>query len=345
MDAIWKSRSASGLQSDTSCEHATIQECQDLVNSPPLVEYKYVAEGRANVVFSIWERSGTEMVEGRFKRTLLRVPKATSGVTPCNYESLQAFQENMVEARIGRQHLVPQILISISADVASLLNEAWAKDKSNGSHNNESSVIQPGHAMLVEDMRASPGYKVFEFKPKWLAQSPIAPSDAKRCRTCAREAYRNSNKMTKGLPVSVPICPLGLVHSDRAVVEHTIERLAPEWTKEDHKRLLDAFETTGVLKKIREVQVAGDAGRALLEDPSNMDFGLAMTMRDCSCYIRMPSASNMDVEIKLADTDKKNWEDKEIYWQDTHWNLVDNGWYTCEEEVRPPITTECFLGA
>jgi len=344
MDTIWARRSTLGSTNDNFDEDDTVRQCQELVNSPELVDYKYVAEGRANIVFSIWERGGAEAVKGRFERTLLRVPKATTGVTPCDYESLQAFQQKVVEESIGRQHLVPQILISISADIADLLNAEWARGKSKSSkHYSNSSVIQAGYAMLVEDMSASLGYKVLEFKPKWLAQSPIAPAGSKRCRTCAREAYRNSQLMAEGVAVSVPICPLGLVNEDRAIIQHTIERLAPEWTVLDHTRLLDAFEQSGILRKIREIQTTGDSDNALLENPSSVGFGLAMTMRDCSCYVRMPLDTDKNVEVKLADTDKKNWEEKQIYWQKTHWNLVDNGWYICTEQVDPPVVTECLL--
>jgi inositol-pentakisphosphate 2-kinase len=339
MQAIWRERSKPTSQSsphyDKDLEIVTLQQCEDLINDPQKVDYRYVAEGRANIVFSVWELKGSTTSKGRFEGTLLRVPKATPGVTPCDYEILQAFHENQVEGHIGRQHLVPQVLIHISAEVADILNSKREKENS--------SVIRAGYAMLIEDMSESPGYSVLEFKPKWLAQSPIAPPDAKRCRTCAREAFRNSQKRARGQTVTVPVCPLGLVHEDRAVVVNTIKRLAPGWTDRDRRRLSDAFESSGILKTLREIQTEGDPDRALLDNPSGADFGLAMTLRDCSCYIRMPSDIDKDVEIKLADVDKKNWEEKQTYWQESHKNLVDNGWYTCDEQVDIPMVTECVL--
>ncbi|KAI0195380.1 inositol pentakisphosphate 2-kinase-like protein [Xylaria flabelliformis] len=340
MEAIWKEQSKPIPQDSPSCDgnlgdDDTLQECENLVNSPQKVDFKYVAEGRANVVFSIWESGNPTATKGRFEGTLLRVPKATLGVTPCDYETLQAFHENQVEGRVGRQHLVPQILIQITAEVADILHKKRNKT--------DDSEIRAGYAMLIQDMSASPGYSVLEFKPKWLAQSPIAPQNAKRCRTCAREAFRNNQKRAKGKTASIPICPLGLVHEDPAVVVDTIKRLTPEWTQSNQKRLSDAFERSGILKKLRELQTKGDPGRALLDNPSDPDFGLAMTLRDCSCYVRMPTDLSEDVEIKLADVDKKNWEEKQTYWQESHWNLVDNGWYTCEEQVDTPIVTECVL--
>ncbi|KAF2966842.1 hypothetical protein GQX73_g6688 [Xylaria multiplex] len=339
MEAIWKQRSEpisqGSLYDGEDIGINMLRECEDLVNSPGKVNFEYVAEGRANVVFSVSELAGSTASKGRFEGTLLRVPKATLGVTPCDYKTLQDFHEHQVEGRVGRQHLVPQVLIQISNEIADILHKK--RNKTDGSE------IRAGYAMLIQDMSASPGYVVLEFKPKWLAQSPIAPSDSKRCRTCAREAFRNNKKCAKGEAVAVPLCPLGLVHEDPAVVVDTIRRLAPEWTGLDRKRLSDAFERTGILKKLRELQTKGDQDRALLDNPSDPDFGLAMTLRDCSCYVRMPTDASVGVEIKLADVDKKNWEEKQTYWQESHWNLVNNGWYTCEEQVDTPILTECVL--
>ncbi|KAI0879566.1 inositol-pentakisphosphate 2-kinase-domain-containing protein [Hypoxylon argillaceum] len=339
MHSIWRRLSRPISQDDPhhngDIETNALQECEDLVNNPQRVSFQYVAEGRANVVFSIWESDHPTARKGRFEGTLLRVAKATPGVTPCDYETLQDFHKNQVEDRVGRQYLVPQALIRISAEVAKRLHSKRVKV--------DESEIRAGYGMLIQDMSASPGYSVLEFKPKWLAQSPIASPGAKRCRTCAREAFRNHQKQEEGQVVTVPICPLGLVHEDPDVVMDTIRRLAPAWTAQEQKRLSDAFERTGILRKLRELQTKGDPGRALLDNPSDEDFGLAMTLRDCSCYVRMPVDGDGDLEIKLADVDKKNWKGKQAYWRETHRNLVDNGWYTCEEQVNPAIVTACVL--
>ncbi|KAI8634561.1 inositol-pentakisphosphate 2-kinase-domain-containing protein [Xylariaceae sp. FL1651] len=341
MEAIWRKRSKPTLKTDRhydgDLESTALRQCEDLINTPGQLDFKYVAEGRANVVFSIWESKDPAAQKGRFEGTLLRVPKATQGITPCDYKTLHDFHENQVEVQVGPEHLVPQTLINISADVASTLNAKRNKNK------DDDSVIQAGYAMLIQDMSESPGYSVLEFKPKWLAQSPIAPPGATRCRTCAREAFRNSQRVKAGKAVTVPICPLGLLHEDHAVVTYTIARLAPEWTKRDRERLADALKESRILEKLRELQTKGDPGSALLDNPSDPAFGLAMTLRDCSCYVRMPLDVEKDVEIKLADVDKKNWEEKQSYWQESHWNLVNNGWYTGEGQDEAHIDTACVL--
>ncbi|KAI1213003.1 uncharacterized protein F4807DRAFT_308158 [Annulohypoxylon truncatum] len=319
-------------------------------------EFTHLAEGRANAVFRIREPKDPGVPAGFFRGTLLRVPKATPDVVPCDYESLQDFQEKFVDVCVGRQHLVPQILVRITQAVATALNarrDAALRANANGNGNIKGcdlkSTILPGYAMLVEDMGPSPGCKALEFKPKWLAQSPLAPADATRCRTCAREALRlaklrkKAGFRTAAVPVPAPVCPLGLLHADRAVVMSTLERLAPgpSWTERDRERLADAFRESGVLERLRDLQEEGDSGDALFTRPSDPRFGLSMTLRDCSCFVRVPVDPDAPVTIKLADVDKKNWRQKQAYWQRRHNDLVDDGWYRGAEKT--PVETACVL--
>ncbi|KAI1490652.1 inositol-pentakisphosphate 2-kinase-domain-containing protein [Biscogniauxia mediterranea] len=338
MRAIWDELSKplpNGTEPEKAKPVITPEAREDLNSVLNKYDYEYLAEGRANVVFIIKGTGGPGVPKGLFEGTLLRVPKMTPGVTPCDYETLQNFHERLVEVRVGREHIVPQLLVKISENVANILNAKRNKD--------DGSVIKPGHAMLIQDMSPSPDHLAIEFKPKWLAQSPIAPPDATRCRTCAREAFRNSQKLAKGKKISVPICPLGLMHKNRAVVMSTMDRLAPEWSERDKERLADALKESGILERLLLLQKEGDPERALFINPWDAHFGLAMTLRDCSCFIRMPVDTSKPVMIKLADVDKKNWQEKQTYWQDSHKNLVLNGWYRGEEKIQPPLETACVL--
>ncbi|KAI1417823.1 hypothetical protein F5Y13DRAFT_151914 [Hypoxylon sp. FL1857] len=304
-------------------------------------EFTHLAEGRANAVFRIKEPKDPAIPMGFFRGTLLRVPKATPDVTPCDYETLQDFQEKFVDVHVGRQHIVPQVLVSISHVVATSLNAKRETALRAKGVKDDQSTIQAGYAMLVEDMGPSPDYLALEFKPKWLAQSPMAPKDATRCRTCAREALRLDKLRRRGTKISTPVCPLGLLHEDRAVVMSTIDRLAPKWSERDRERLADALRDSGVLERLRDLQEEGDSGDALFTRPSDARFGLSMTLRDCSCFVRMPIDDESPVIIKLADVDKKNWRQKQSYWQSSHNDLVDDGWYKGEES--PPVETACVL--
>ncbi|KAI2613116.1 uncharacterized protein GGS25DRAFT_151127 [Hypoxylon fragiforme] len=306
--------------------------------------FTHLAEGRANAVFSIKEPNHPAIPVGFFRGTLLRVPKATPDVTPCDYETLQDFQEKFVDVHVGREHIVPQVLVRITQTVATALNAKRDSALRAKGIKGDLSTILPGYAMLVEDMGPSPGYMALEFKPKWLAQSPMAPKNATRCRTCAREALRNSKaRIKKGGKVSTPVCPLGLIHENRAVVLSTIDRIAPKWSERDRERLADALKESGVLERLRDLQAEGDSGDALFTRPSDSRFGLSMTLRDCSCFVRMPMDRNAPVIIKLADVDKKNWREKQSYWQKRHNDLVNEGWYHGEENTTPPLETACVL--
>ncbi|KAK7749061.1 Inositol-pentakisphosphate 2-kinase [Diatrype stigma] len=362
-------------------------------------EFEYLAEGRANVVFSIRDTAEADLggtgtgagtgapappsppPVGQFRGTLLRVPKTTPGVTPCDYATLQRFHEEAVERRVGREHVVPQILVSISQGLADRLDAGLRRDSTrSGGHDHDddheketitatAAVIHPGPAMLVQDMGPSEAYPLaLEFKPKWLAQSPLAPPGATRCRSCAREALRNAQKITAAAsaaagtpPPPPPVCRLGLIHDDPAIFRATVDEIvapwavAERWSEHDRARLAAGLRASGVLERIRDLQVSGDPapGKALFEGPSDPDFGLAMTLRDCSCFVRMTATTaaaaagddhhdGAGVVVKLADVDKKNWHEKQTYWQTSHRNLVKGGWYEGKED--PPMETHCLLG-
>ncbi|KAK9774304.1 putative Inositol-pentakisphosphate 2-kinase [Seiridium cardinale] len=299
-------------------------------------DFEYVAEGRANAVFKVVPRQGDDYLAG----WLLRVPKHVDGALPHSYEELQQFRERVVAPKVGTKHLVPQLLVRVPARATTAMNT----ERDLRSRRKEaSSSVAEGYAMLIQDMNPLPWREDIglEFKPKWLAQSPIAPPDATRCRTCAREAYRNGEKQAEGKTTKPPVCPLGLVASDSTVVLETIKLLTPNWSSSEQDRLQRAFSSSGIFQKLRDLQVQGDSGDTMFTNPQNENFGLAMTLRDCTCFVRMLRAGEGEVEIKLADVDRKNWESKAEYWQHSHTNLVDNGYYHGTE--TPRMATRCLL--
>lgn len=299
-------------------------------------EFAYVAEGRANAVFQVQLTRGADILHG----WLLRVPKQVEGASPHSYEELQRYRERVVEPKVGAKYLVPQLLVSVPPAATRAFN---AERDLRSQRKEPDSSVAAGYAMLIQDMNTLPERDDIglEFKPKWLAQSPIAPKDAARCRTCAREAYRNHEKQAEGKKTKVPVCPLGLVASDPEVVLETIKLLAPTWSPSQQERLQRAFSSSGIFKKLRDLQQEGDKGNTMFNHPENESFGLAMTLRDCTCFVRMPKVGSGQVEIKLADVDRKNWESKAEYWQHSHTNLVDHGFYHGRE--TPKMATRCLL--
>jgi inositol-pentakisphosphate 2-kinase len=300
--------------------------------------FEHFAEGRANAVFRIRIPHLRETQSGSIDGVLLRAPKSTPGVTPYDYPRLQQYREQVIEPAVGLEHLVPQLLVELSQEHALDLNKARDPEGTNPSR------INAGYAMLIQDMSPRQGQLGLEFKPKWLAQSPIAPPKALRCRTCAREAYRNSQKARQGEDIPPPVCPLGLVDPDARTRQVTICQLTPRWPWAAQSALLDALKTDGILEKLRGLQEQLDPGNAMFESPGDKDFGLAMTLRDCTCFVRMTPDRNgavWRVEIALADLDEKNWEAKQEYWQESHTTLVENKFYFAGE--RPPVNTACLI--
>ena len=405
MDAIWEQLSQPlppvGLDAR---EVVTPELRRQLAARLADCEFEYRSEGRANIVFGIRDAGADAGTPNTwFGATLLRVPKTTPGAPiPCSYEDLQRFREHEVEPAVGREFVVPQILLlagsgssgdgeaegGISEQLAARLNETRARSPRS---RKDGGAVQPGPAlMLIQDMGATAARPLaLEFKPKWLAQSPIAPENARRCRSCAREARRNAKILAAAaaaaaessssdeeavgghhkkeeeeeeVQVTPPVCRLGLVHDDLTVFNATVEALAPAtWSQSDRRRLAAALRHSGVLARLHELQVAGDpppsppppagselgAGSTLFERPSDAAFGLAMTLRDCSCFVLMAAADGgegsgaEEAIIRLADVDKKNWVHKQNYWQESHRRLVQEGWYAAQEDT--PMETHCLL--
>ncbi|AEO57785.1 hypothetical protein MYCTH_2062719 [Thermothelomyces thermophilus ATCC 42464] len=60
-------------------------------------------------------------------------------------------------------------------------------------------------------------------------------------------------------------------------------------------------------------------------------FQLAMTLRDCACFLRVPADPGSPVEAKLGDLDKKNGAAKLGYWQRVEKRLIEGGYYAGRE--------------
>lgn len=224
--------------------------------------------------------------------------------------------------------------------------------------------------MLVEDMREThPGDFVCEFKPKWLAQSPSAPPSSRRCRTCAYRAYRNNKNKGNTHGTSKPaLCPLDLPHcgEDPLALRQVLDFITAatgggkqrgdgdQALAQQLDRLADWLRTNTVMKRLREAQVRHDPrGHDLAkhvtegdegEDTEDSGLGLAMTLRDCTCFVRIrveEESGRPVVEAKLGDLDKKNWGAKIEYWRSVERRLIEEGYYDGKEE--PAQRTACRL--
>ncbi|KAL2188638.1 hypothetical protein L209DRAFT_741704 [Thermothelomyces heterothallicus CBS 203.75] len=71
-------------------------------------------------------------------------------------------------------------------------------------------------------------------------------------------------------------------------------------------------------------------------------FQLAMTLRDCACFLRVPADPGSPVEAKLGDLDKKNGAAKLGYWQRIETRLIEGGYYAGREVEG--VEVNCRLG-
>ncbi|UPX09639.1 Inositol-pentakisphosphate 2-kinase [Ascochyta rabiei] len=223
-----------------------------------------------------------------------------------------------------------------------------------------SSTAQFG--ILLPNMSTVAGQNItFEIKPKWLAQSPAAPPDAIRCRTCALQFSRG-----KGVPNDY-ICPLRLSNEspackdDIAWIRRWAENsLSLQFQTDGNANsnqqanlgvLVDhvvAYFTTGdgrtLLLHLKKLQATLDSEGILQRyahprDDFNFvyDLRLAMTLRDCSLFVVVPLHEG-NITSKLADLDFKSAE-KMDDWRDKEAALVDDGWYV----KNPEIHNVCLL--
>ncbi|KAL8702616.1 MAG: hypothetical protein Q9201_004222 [Fulgogasparrea decipioides] len=344
-------------------------------------EASYYAEGAANVIFEISDLRGSRAKDGdlgdpgtstthgipqidpRLKGKLLRLRKDLLSVAPV-IESHQHFKEQ-IEPLFPSGALVEQLLCKVTPRFIERCNKelrSYENDKhleyDIGRPKKRWGVylaVDEPHATLITDMRRDDEHASTEFKPKWLAQSPSAPPGSKRCRTCALRAMRtvkeNKRPETKG--VSRDFCPLALVSDDKAIVSTAVEPIllgshgAPLNMPLEKTYALPYLHNLPLLKLLRDLQVKKDPNGILKADPSNLDFMTAMTLRDCTFFLKIPNQdpSNVGVEARLGDLDLKTPDgNKAEYWRETEQQLIDEGWYTKTEKVPgPKASCVCFL--
>lgn len=196
-------------------------------------------------------------------------------------------------------------------------------------------------------------FTLHEIKPKWLHQSPRAPEGAEQCRNCAREVQRNLKNSTRN-PV---FCPLNLVKATDFPRNQNVAgdiRRALGLSEAQSDNLQAWLRGSTLLRRLRAAQweldhsdekvvpepnsasasasasgpsssaaAAGGDGSGSGDADADADdniakYCLAMTLRDCSLFLRIPrrpGATAGDVAAKLADLDRKNYVSKHEYWE------------------------------
>ena len=117
----------------------------------------------------------------------------------------------------------------------------------------------------------------------------------------------------------------------------------PEKRDEMFPRFKSWLSSNTLLPRLRQVQKELDPIGVLKNDKNNDMFRAAMTLRDCSVFVRFPANAGDDhlIEARIGDLDLKS-PNKAQYWKDTENALINEGWYTGTEnaEDRQPLTCQ-----
>ncbi|ROV88260.1 hypothetical protein VSDG_09027 [Cytospora chrysosperma] len=317
----------------------------DMDTVPDSASVRFVGEGRANVVFELTGVEGHTGLRGQ----LLRLPKDKSKAM--SYVELQSYWEEKVSPLFEQHELVQQRLVRLPRSPAffARLNQQLRRIEEKGMRRHDfvghsvSEVVQIG--MLVEDMRPdasqSDELSLHEIKPKWLHQSPRAPEGAEQCRNCAREVQRQVKDKTRN-PI---FCPLNLVKvadfpEDQDVAGDIRRSLGLGEAESDN--LQAWLRGSSLLRRLRAAQWDNDH-EPVVADAER--YSLAMTLRDCSLFLRIPRGpgSGPDgVVAKLADMDMKNFEIKKDYWEKRENDLHERGLYWKADGMSRALT-DCQL--
>lgn len=208
------------------------------------------------------------------------------------------------------------------------------------------------HGLLVEDMTPlmARDIELLEFKPKWLTQSRSAPEFSKRCRTCAKRARTNAERIKAGEPILHRFCPLDLVSKDNTAsyrAARAILAINDPISPNGYKRLYRMSHwarTSSLLACLTSLQSSLDQVGVFVADPTDSQFLAAMTLRDCSLYLQVPEHDlSAPIIAKIGDLDLKRPEKGE-YWKDVERPLLEEGWYlgSEKEEDRQPLDCNLF---
>ena len=317
------------------------------------VQLVYLGEGAANVVYRIlpldpsissdlnFESYGpntpppTEIeplhVDPNLEGRLVRLRKRTSSTTPV--ADSQNHFENSIKPLFPFENLVQQVLFRPSKgllrDCNVRLREMEKKGARPAKRHGVYLAEDEMYGMLVTDMsRNDDSCRFFEFKPKWLVQSPSAPQKSIRCRTCALRA------MKKGARPS--FCPLDLMDKDRITpavccIMGLDPRRRKEYSdleKETLVRIRDFLLKDPLLRRLKQLQTSKDPNGVLEANVISPDFLAAMTLRDCTLYLKVGQTS---IDARLGDLDLKTGKGKAEYWRSLERQLIDGRWYTATE--------------
>ncbi|KAE9970303.1 hypothetical protein EG327_010311 [Venturia inaequalis] len=341
----------------------------------------YLNEGAANIIWQIKPVDAQNVTQDHrpfLDGKLLRLRKGlkSSSYTGSNIipplmptEQVFDYYDRKMKPLFGKDQLVEQTKVAIESSLITSCNQVLERLESDHLRHEKRigwHLAQDSVGLLMTSMASTPNtLKGIEFKPKWLAQSPTAPPNSVRCRTCALSAFRNKKRQA---------CPLRLTRPDssKPPAASTQNFTPPPWIDTSPQsraspevcRALSHFFTKGkghdVLGRLKEDQLALDPkGVSTLCEPSPSPtptpphkphahgparpkpsttadqiakLSMAMTLRDCTFFVNVShdAKGRIVIDGRLADLDPKSGDDAKRlgkwYWDEV--DLIEQGWYT-----------------
>jgi len=283
---------------------------------------EYLNEGGANFVFKIIVAENEDRSCGargkllRLRKNLPHIPQTT--------DILDAYRRNFKDL-FSAEHLLESELVRLDENLPVALGLALRTITRPLHRAQDSLPSDERHGLLVTDMTPKPGHVSLQLKPKWLAQSPSAPANAKRCRTCALRAHRASRRIRTATDAQ-ECCPLDLVSEDVEDRKRAARLVTADLALQDY--LVDR--APPLLQTLRRHQRELDPGGVFSASDTASTFKLckAMTLRDCTLFV---NRSDSGIEARLGDLDLKQPE-KMSKWKRVEQILIDDGWYANAED-------------
>ena len=157
----------------------------------------------------------------------------------------------------------------------------------------------------------------------------------------------NAGRALEGEPSRSTFCPLDLLSSkalDSVRVAENLLQSEPVHSK-NIPRFAQWLRRTAILQDLRDLQFSLDRTGVLNADIEDEKFRVAMTLRDCTVFVRFPEdpdRDEWDIEARIGDLDVKS-KGKEAYWKRVERQLIDEGWYEGNESAESSQPLVCSI--
>ena len=138
-------------------------------------------------------------------------------------------------------------------------------------------------------------------------------------------------------------CPLDLISKQRDEISPVANLvMEPGVSNSQITRFIDWLEHTDILDNLKAYQIELDPTGVMKTNSGDEKLLAAMTLRDCTVYVKCTSRDPGEWEARLGDLDLKS-KAKIPYWQDVENSLIEEGWYEGIETVGNRQALICRL--